>query len=62
MKYENDELDNKIYSPKKDIVFKKLFGSEDSKNILKGFLNDMVGLDIKSENDISIMNIMYPRT
>lgn len=56
MKYENDELDNKIYSPKKDIVFKKLFGSEDSKNILKGFLNDMVGLDIKSENDISIMN------
>lgn len=23
MKYNNDELDNKIYSPKKDIVFRR---------------------------------------
>ena len=35
-----------------DIVFKQVFGQEESKPILRVFLNDVLGLDIKSADQI----------
>ena len=39
-----------------DIVFKQVFGQEDSKPILRVFLNDVLGLDIKSADQITLLN------
>lgn len=39
-----------------DIVFKQVFGQEDSKPILRVFLNDVLGLDIKSPDQITLLN------
>ena len=48
--------DKELFSPKYDIVFKELFGKEDSKEILRYLLNDMLDLNIKSANDITLLN------
>ena len=45
-----------LYSPKLDLVFKALFGREDSKDILRSFLNSVLDLDIKSADDITLTN------
>ncbi len=45
-----------LFSPKSDIVFKELFGKEDSKEILRYLLNDMLDLNIKSAEDITLLN------
>ena len=39
-----------------DIVFKQVFGQEESKPILRVFLNDVLGLDIKSADQITLLN------
>ena len=39
-----------------DIVFKQVFGQEESKPILRVFLNDVLGLDIKSPDQITLLN------
>ena len=39
-----------------DIVFKQVFGQEESKSILRVFLNDVLGLDIKSPDQITLLN------
>lgn len=39
-----------------DIVFKQVFGQEESKPILRVFLNDILGLDIQSEDQITLLN------
>ena len=37
-------------------MFKQLFGQEESKPILRVFLNDVLGLDIKSADQITLLN------
>ena len=37
-----------------DIVFKQVFGQEESKPILRVFLNDVLGLDIQSAEQITL--------
>ena len=45
-----------------DIVFKQVFGQEESKPILRVFLNDVLGLDIKSPDQITLLNpILDPK-
>ena len=39
-----------------DIVFKQVFGQEESKPILRVFLNDVLGLDIQSAEQITLLN------
>ena len=39
-----------------DIVFKQVFGQEESKPIIRVFLNDVLGLDIKSADQITLLN------
>lgn len=39
-----------------DIVFKQVFGQEESKPILRVFLNDVLGLNIRSEDQITLLN------
>ena len=39
-----------------DIVFKQVFGQEESKPILRVFLNDVLGLDIQSTEQITLLN------
>ena len=43
------DLNSKII-PKKDIIFKKIFASEGSENILKSFLEAILQIQIKSLN------------
>ncbi len=49
-----------LFSPKMDLVFKVLFGSEDSKEILRSFLNNLLGLQIENEDAISFSNTELP--
>lgn len=45
----NDNLETVQLLPlTSDIVFKQVFGQEESKPILRVFLNDVLGLDIQS--------------
>ena len=39
-----------------DVVFKEVFGQEESKPILLVFLNDVLGFDIKSPDQLTILN------
>ena len=39
-----------------DIVFKQVFGQEESKPLLRVFLNDVLGLDIQSSEQITLLN------
>ena len=39
-----------------DIVFKQVFGQKESKPILRVFLNDVLGLDIQSAEQITLLN------
>ena len=39
-----------------DIVFKQVFGQEESKPILRVFLNDVLGLNIESPDQITLLN------
>ncbi len=48
----------KFISPRTDYAFKKIFGSENSKEILISFLNAI--LDFKNENKIINLNILDP--
>jgi predicted transposase/invertase (TIGR01784 family) len=45
-----------ILSPKTDIVFKMLFGSKSSKNILSSFLKSVLDLDEAEYKDLTIEN------
>ena len=45
-----------LLSPKFDLVFKALFGKEESKDILLPFLNNVLDLQIQSEKDIILTN------
>ncbi len=45
-----------IYSPKTDLMFKAVFGQEESKEILRSFLNSMLKLEIEKAEDISLEN------
>lgn len=45
-----------LFSPKLDIVFKNLFGVEDSKETLRHFLNSVLDLNITSTDDIKLSN------
>ena len=49
---------DKFYPATNDVVFKAVFGS--STKILMGFLNQVVGLSIKSPDDISLLNPEIP--
>ena len=46
----------KLLSPKLDIVFKKLFTSNDSKDILLDFIAAVLDIDVNSIQDIQIQN------
>ncbi|MFI3257930.1 MAG: Rpn family recombination-promoting nuclease/putative transposase [Spirochaetales bacterium] len=43
-----------LFSPKSDLVFKALFGKEDSKELLRCFLNSVLDLDIQKAEDITL--------
>ncbi len=45
-----------LFSPKLDLVFKAVFGREDSKDLLRHMLNDVLELDIPSAQDIEYTN------
>ena len=45
-----------LFSPKLDLIFKALFGREDSKDILIEFLNGTLNLGISSTDEISLTN------
>ena len=45
-----------LLSPKFDLVFKALFGKEESKDLLRPFLNNVLDLDIQNDNDITLTN------
>ncbi len=45
-----------LYSPKLDLMFKAVFGQEDSKEILRSFLNSMLKLGIEKTEDITLKN------
>ncbi len=45
-----------LFSPKLDLVFKALFGKEDSKELLRSFLNSTLDLDIQNADDITLSN------
>ena len=53
----NDNLETVQLLPlTSDIVFKQVFGQEESKPILRVFLNDVLGLDIQSSEQITLLN------
>ena len=52
----NDNLNSTIVALTSDIVFKQVFGQEESKPILRVFLNDVLGLDIQSSEQITLLN------
>ena len=52
-------MDNQTFYPAtNDVVFKAVFGSD--KKILMGFLNQVLGLSIKSPEDITVLNPEIP--
>ena len=52
-------MDNQTFYPAtNDVVFKAVFGSD--KKILMGFLNQVIGLSIKSPEDITVLNPEIP--
>ncbi len=48
--------DKELLSPKLDLVFKGLFGVENSKKALMSLLNDTFGMNIKNVDDITLTN------
>lgn len=49
---------SKFLDPKNDVAFKKLFGSENNKNILIHFINDI--LDLTGENAVQTVKFLSP--
>lgn len=48
-------MENRIFiSPKQDIMFKKVFGSNDSKRILKSLLSSITGIPEDSFNELTV--------
>lgn len=45
-----------LLPPKSDVVFKAIFGGEENKYILSGFLRDVLELDIEDYKDIQLLN------
>ncbi len=45
-----------LFSPKLDIVFKNVFGTEDSKETLRHFLNSVLDMNISSTDEIKLSN------
>lgn len=51
---------NLMLPPKSDVVFKAIFGSEQNKDLLVAFLNDVLDLDIVSETYLELVNTELP--
>ena len=49
-------LDGVVCSAQEAVRFKQVFGQEESKPILRVFLNDVLGLDIQSSEQITLLN------
>lgn len=54
--------DKKILPVKSDVVFKAVFGKNDSKDVLADFLTDMLDLKIESSDDITIVDSELSQT
>ena len=49
---------SKFLDPKNDVAFKKVFGSEEHKDILINFINDI--LELRGKEEIEVLSHLLP--